>query len=224
MTTFAAAATTTEAVAPPKPLPNGTLTGQSSDSDTPGHAAGDAESSNGNKENKHVTANNGTKTAGIGGPKSKWVPLPIDLPKTRGRRDRSPPRRRRYDDYDDEYYADRPPARNANNRYNRSSRGYRTTSQRGPPPVRRTGPRGGGSGGGGSKRPTGRGSQGGDGHEYRDFSNGQEFTGGSGGKGKVSGEAPPFMMPYLGTYYYNGAPLFSMVNTNSIKDCIKKQM
>lgn len=39
----------------------------------------------------------------------------------------------------------------------------------------------------------------------------------------TSGDQTPYMMPYMGTYYYNGAPLFNMVTT-SIKDCIQKQI
>lgn len=48
----------------------------------------------------------------------------------------------------------------------------------------------------------------------------QEF----GGVGQPIGkEQTAFMMPYLSTFYYNGAPLIGM-DQLSIKECIKKQM
>ena len=47
---------------------------------------------------------------------------------------------------------------------------------------------------------------------------GQDFNGSVIGK-----EQTAFMMPYLSTFYYNGAPLIGM-DQMSIKECIKKQM
>lgn len=34
----------------------------------------------------------------------------------------------------------------------------------------------------------------------------------------------PFLMPYLGTYYYNGVPSYANMDTTSLKEAIRKQM
>lgn len=36
--------------------------------------------------------------------------------------------------------------------------------------------------------------------------------------------APPFLMPYMGTYYYNGVPSYANMDTSSLKEAIRKQM
>lgn len=37
-------------------------------------------------------------------------------------------------------------------------------------------------------------------------------------------EAPQFLMPYLGTYYYNGVPSYANMDTSSLKEAIRKQV
>lgn len=36
--------------------------------------------------------------------------------------------------------------------------------------------------------------------------------------------APQFLMPYLGTYYYNGVPSYANMDTSSLKEAIRKQV
>lgn len=36
--------------------------------------------------------------------------------------------------------------------------------------------------------------------------------------------ATPFLMPYLGTYYYNGVPSYANMDTSSLKEAIRKQV
>ncbi|XP_055625106.1 la-related protein 1 [Toxorhynchites rutilus septentrionalis] len=158
------------------------------------------------------------------GPRPKWVPLPIDLPKQRGRRERTP-RRRRYDDYDDgNWHQERPPPRSSRLR----------TSRGGGPPSSYRGGRGGRiSRGGGIRRgpPSTRGALGpglrhGDrtshGSTGQPLANGVDFEFGAIGQ-TIGKEQTAFMMPYLSTFYYNGAPLIGMDPT-SVKECIKKQI
>lgn len=203
---------------------------------------GNTSGGNGNKENKKVQK---------GG--KNWVPLPIDLPKPDRRRDRrSPPRRssRRYEDYDDDYYDSRPPRNpryrppprrsDTNNggswRSDPADRRDRDTRERNSNSTRPA-PR---SGNNSERRPVRHGprshlssrndrntrsnnhyeERGERGH-HSEYSH----TRSAGAKtpNSSSGDQTPYMMPYMGTYYYNGAPLFNMVST-SIKDCIQKQM
>lgn len=190
--------------------------------------------------------NNSNGANGRKGPRPKWVPLPIDLPKPRARRERTP-RRRRYDDYEEResggardggtgrdagWHQERPPPP-------RSSR-IRTSRGGGPPPSYRGGRGGRLSRGGPIRRgpPSTRGGHiPGLRHGDRGVSHsasvgsaagapltnggadfGQDFNGSVIGK-----EQTAFMMPYLSTFYYNGAPLIGM-DQMSIKECIKKQI
>lgn len=36
--------------------------------------------------------------------------------------------------------------------------------------------------------------------------------------------AAPFLMPYMGTFYYNGVPSYAKMDPSSLKDAIRKQM
>lgn len=184
------------------------------------------------------------------GPRPKWVPLPIDLPKPRARRERTP-RRRRYDDYEERetggggaggrdgggrdagWHQERPPPP-------RSGR-IRTSRGGGPPPSYRGGRGGRLSRGGPIRRgpPSTRGGHipGGLRHGDRGVPHGASAGAGAGApltnggadfgqdfNGSVIGkEQTAFMMPYLSTFYYNGAPLIGM-DQMSIKECIKKQI
>lgn len=162
-------------------------------------------------------------TNGRKGPRPKWVPLPIDLPKQRARRERTP-RRRRYDEYDEgSWHQERPPLRAGR---------IRTSRGGGPPPSYR-GARGGRLSRGGIVRrgpPSARGGHLPTGARHGDRVGGQSLTNGGdfvqefNGVGQPIGkEQTAFMMPYLSTYYYNGAPLIGM-DQMSIKECIKKQI
>lgn len=177
---------------------------------------------NGNKENKKMT-----KT-------KNWVPLPIDLPKPDRRRERrSPPRRssRRHDDYEDDYYSERPPR---NSRYRpgpvRGSwrSGDRPVDKPRAPPTRSSNrPSSRGGGGRRSNPRSDRTRSGNTINRHGEYNNQSDYIQShSGTKTPNSlngGEQSSYMMPYLGTYYYNGTPLYNVVPTN-IKDCIKKQM
>ncbi|XP_039441431.1 la-related protein 1 [Culex pipiens pallens] len=192
--------------------------------------------------------NNSNGANGRKGPRPKWVPLPIDLPKPRARRERTP-RRRRYDDYEERetggggaggrdgggrdagWHQERPPPP-------RSGR-IRTSRGGGPPPSYRGGRGGRLSRGGPIRRgpPSTRGGHipGGLRHGDRGVPHGASAGAGApltnGGadfgqdfNGSVIGkEQTAFMMPYLSTFYYNGAPLIGM-DQMSIKECIKKQI
>ncbi|XP_058811670.1 la-related protein 1 [Topomyia yanbarensis] len=161
---------------------------------------------------------NGANSRGKG-PRPKWVPLPIDIPKQRARRERTP-RRRRFDDYDEggSWHQER-------SSLPRSSR-IRTGRGGGPPPSYRGG-RGGRISRGGISRRGLSSTRGGARHGDREslpFANGGDFSKEFNGFGQVIGkDQAAFMMPYLSTFYYNGAPLIGM-DQLSIKECIKKQI
>lgn len=182
--------------------------------------------------NRPKSADSGDQINGANsrkGPRPKWVPLPIDLPKQRGRRERTP-RRRRYDEYEESsWHQERPPPP-----LPRTSR-IRTSRGGGPPPSYRGGRGGRLSRGGPIRRgpPSARGGHipGGPRHGDRGaphigqpLTNGGEFVQEFNGVGQAIGkEQTAFMMPYLSTFYYNGAPLIGM-DQLSIKECIKKQI
>lgn len=52
---------------------------------------------------------------------------------------------------------------------------------------------------------------------------GQDFQDFTAVNTKIGTDQAAFIMPYLSTFYYNGAPLIGM-DQLSIKECIKKQM
>jgi hypothetical protein len=186
----------------------------------------------------NATATNGNKKAS----KQKWVPLEIELPKGRSQKPEKPMiRRRRYDDYDDRY-SERPPRRNSGGvpppRYRdppsyrgsgsgssrgRSTRGgrldsdrsdsYSSSSRSAPrrpaPTYRRSGP---------IQRSTNpRHSENG----YKEFS--ADYAQLSSASATASGDGTGFIMPFFGTFYYNGAPCIGM-DSNGIKELIRKQM
>lgn len=145
---------------------------------------------------------NGSNTNGKRNSKQRWVPLDIDLPKSRSKRDSTPRNKRRDVEYEDDYSTERPA---------RTSRRYRTSSYRG---GRSSAIGRGGRRSVNSKNSATRSRNDAD---YLDYPS--EYT-----LVNKIGTEPPFMMPYLGTYYYNGVPGFANMDSLNIKDAIKKQM
>lgn len=165
-----------------------------------------------------TSSNNARRTS-----KQKWVPLAIDIAKTKSSR-----YKRRDGDHDDDYYTEV--------NLNRARR-YRPTSYRGGKSSSMG--RGGGVGGGGISASSG---------GRRQISAGGGFSSGGGTGAKVIRRArnhpdymdypsefslvnkgsaatiPPYMMPYLGTFYYNGVPSYANMDAVTLKDAIKKQM
>lgn len=148
---------------------------------------------------------NGSASNGKRNSKPRWVPLEIDLSKSRSKRDRTPRNKRRDAEYEDDYSSERPA---------RSVRRYRTTSYRGG----RNSAIGGSRGGRRTVNAKSSSTRSRNDTDYLDYPS--EYT----LVNKVGADAPPFMMPYLGTFYYNGVPGFAKMDTLSIKDAIKKQM
>lgn len=151
-----------------------------------------------------TNGNGNTTTNGKRNSKQRWVPLEIDLSKSRSKRDSTPRNKRRDVEYEDDYSSERPA---------RASRRYRTSSYRG---GRSSAIGRGGRRNANSKNSTTRPRNDAD---YLDYPS--EYT----LVNKIGGaDVPPFMMPYLGTYYYNGVPGFVNMDSLNIKDAIKKQM
>lgn len=159
-----------------------------------------------------LTNGNGNKRIS----KQKWVPLEIDLSKSRNKRDRTP-RTKRLDttdttsvrsvtatDNDDDYYSDRPP---------RPRRFRPTTTNRGGRSLAIS--RGG-------RRPIQKNSS--VAQRNRNVSEYSDYTSEYALVNKLGTDAPPFMMPYMGTFYYNGVPSYVNMDSVSLKDAIKKQM
>jgi len=146
---------------------------------------------------------NGNTANGKRNSKQRWVPLEIDLSKSRSKRDSTPRNKRRDVEYEDDYSSERPA---------RASRRYRTSSYRGG--------RSSAIGRGGRRTANAKSSATRPRNEadYLDYPS--EYT----LVNKVGADVPPFMMPYLGTYYYNGVPGFVNMDSLNIKDAIKKQM
>lgn len=150
-------------------------------------------------------------------PKHKWVPLDIEISnKHRSKRERSPRPIRRSKEYDDSYYESARPSRNSARRVRggsvssyRGGRGTRGSTGRGGG-IRRSAPRGGST----SSTPGQARSE----SDYADYP--AEYT----QVNKIGADAPAFMMPYRGTFYYNGTPSFVDMDSLSLKDCIQKQM
>lgn len=150
-----------------------------------------------------LTNGNGNATNGKRNSKQRWVPLDIDLPKSRSKRDSTPRNKRRDVEYEDDGSTERP---------TRSSRRYRTSSYRG---GRSSALSRGGRRSVNSKNSVARSRNDAD---YLDYPS--EYT----LVNKAGADVPPFMMPYLGTYYYNGVSGFGAMDSLNIKDAIKKQM
>lgn len=153
-----------------------------------------------------LTNGNGNGNATVNGKrnsKQRWVPLDIDLPKSRSKRDSTPRNKRRDVEYEDDYSTERPA---------RASRRYRTSSYRGGRSSAI------GRGGRRSVNSKNSGTRSRNDADYLDYPS--EYT----LVNKIGADVPPFMMPYLGTYYYNGVPGFANMDSLNIKDAIKKQM
>uniref|UniRef100_A0A182WK47 La-related protein 1 n=1 Tax=Anopheles minimus TaxID=112268 RepID=A0A182WK47_9DIPT len=162
-------------------------------------ARGTATETEANGTTATTTNNNNTRK----GPKPKWVPLDIELPKTRERR--AP------------YRGGRGSGRIA------AGRGGINFGYRRGAPIRPGGsnrhindrnvPASGaavpGAENGVGVIPTGTGGQ-----DFQDF---------AAMNNKIGSDQAAFIMPYLSTFYYNGAPLIGM-DQLSIKECIKKQI
>ncbi|XP_023247863.1 la-related protein 1 isoform X2 [Copidosoma floridanum] len=149
--------------------------------------------------------------------KQKWVPLEIDMTKNRGKRDRSPKHSSQRDKNDsrrneDENWRDREYDRSNYNSNYRSSRGSR---------------------GGASYRGRGRGGRGSvsrtsnyirqRNHDYpaysTDFPTQVIIT----QSNKFSPADPSYMMPFMGTFYYNNSNFLNLDNT-TVKEYIRKQI
>lgn len=153
--------------------------------------------------------------------KQKWVPLEIDTSKSRSKRDRTPRNRRREvtattngngsaaaeTSNDDEYYTDRQRVRRFRPASSSASsyRGGRISN----------------TSRGGARRPNAKTASSrnrlGASNEYSDYQS--EYS----SSNKKSGGSASYLMPYLGTFYFNGVP-YSNMDTVAVKDAIKKQM
>lgn len=182
----------------------------------PSDAAGTQLSANGSMLNGNASSNNGRRTS-----KQKWVPLAIDIAKTRSSR-----YKRRDGDHDDDYYTEV--------NMNRARR-YRPTTYRGGKSSSSMGRGGGASSSVGGRRQIssgGSGSGGGTGAkvirrtrnhpDYMDYPS--EFSLVNKRTAAAAASIPPYMMPYLGTFYYNGVPSYANMDAVTLKDAIKKQM
>ncbi|XP_037029747.1 la-related protein 1 isoform X2 [Bradysia coprophila] len=150
-----------------------------------------------------LTNGNGNAANGKRNSKQRWVPLDIDLPKSRSKRDSTPRNKRRDVEYEDDYSSERP-ARSAH-RYRKSSyRGGRSSA------ISRGGRR--------SVNAKTSAARSRNDADYLDYPS--EYT----LVNKVGADVPPFMMPYLGTYYYSGVSGFGNMDSLNIKDAIKKQI
>ncbi|XP_043271130.1 la-related protein 1 isoform X2 [Venturia canescens] len=132
--------------------------------------------------------------------KQKWVPLEIDLAKSRGKRERSPkyhgPREKNGEN--DENWRDRDHERQGYNTRGRGGRGFRGRGGRG---------RGGARGGYRHRHDL----------EYTDYpTDYAPIT-------KFGQADSSFMMPYMGTFYYNNQN-FVNLDTITLKEYIKKQI
>lgn len=163
--------------------------------------------------------------------KQKWVQFPIDLSKSRSKRDRDrAPRTRRtetapvqngVDAEDDDHSSD---TTNKNTTAAAASRVRRfrpsATSGRGRSPnvggTSSSAPRG-GRRTIGSSRPSNGPRQQRNALNYADYPT--EFRLAN----KLGSEGPPYLMPYMGTFYYDGVPSYK-TDSLSITDAIKKQM
>lgn len=247
---------------------------QSSPSSAPQNTSTNSVQSTTSNSSQNGPTANGYPAQGNNGnrrvPKSKWVPMDIELPsKLRGKpRERNnnisssaaPPSerpRRREVDSDADYSSERDP---------RNTRRYRSTSSRsgtdpikprhstGPPPAggtatrapytnsssssaprpsrgpssvlssahpKRTGPIR-SVGGIQKSRPRPVQSH----HQNGEFPSDYAVDYTSIKKIVSSGieSGQPFLMPYLGTYYYNGVPSYANMDTTSLKEAIRKQM
>jgi len=191
---------------------------------TNGHVLNGTQNNNNNTNSNNHSNNSNSNNNNRKYPKQRWVPLEIELPKQRTKRNRSPRRRRVINEYandDSDWYSnERPPRSNRRQRpHGTSYRGGRGgNSSAGSniisrPPIRST------------RRGNPRhiaasdhqGKVGGE-AEFTDFLH--EYSQAN----KMGSEITQFMMPFLGTYYFNGLPSAVNMDSGNLKDCIKKQM
>lgn len=190
-------------------------------------------------ENQNATSLNGPASNGAANnngnrrvPKSKWLPLEIELPKPRPSKPRERnnivnSKRRERDGVTDER-----PRRTRVSSFRSSGSGPRTTgastSSRttssatsrasGVASSKRTGPL---RTTGGIQKPRYRSQNADYNLDYPvDFSLVKKLVAnGSGADGST-----PLLLPYMGTFYYNGVPSYAKMDTSSLKEVIKKQM
>lgn len=190
-------------------------------------------------ENQNATSHNGSVNgaANIGGnrrvPKSKWVPLEIELPKPRSTKPRERninvnSKRNERDGGNDER-----PRRNRVSSFRSGGSGPRTTGASSS--SRATSGAASRSSGVVSTKRTGSLRTAGGIQKPRYRSQNAEFNldcpadislvkklvanGGTGADGST-----PLLLPYMGTFYYNGVPSYAKMDTSSLKEAIKKQM
>ncbi|XP_051172528.1 la-related protein 1 isoform X2 [Leptopilina boulardi] len=128
--------------------------------------------------------------------KQKWVPLEIDLAKNRNKRVRSPKFRSQRDKSEEESWRDRDERSN----YNYRGRGGRSYRGRG---------RGRGSSRGGYRN-----------RSEQDF---PEYLINNYSQVPKYGQTDPYMMPYIGTFYFNNANYLDLDNI-TLKEYIRKQI
>lgn len=165
-------------------------------------------------------------------PKQKWVQFPIDLSKSRSKRDRDrAPRIRRNDaapvqnggaDVEDDDHSSDTTNKNTTTTAASRVRRFRptTSSARGRSPNVGGGgsaPRGGRRTIGSSRPSNGPRPPRNNALNYADYPT--EFRLAN----KLGSEGPPYLMPYMGTFYYDGVPSYK-TDSLSISDAIKKQM
>lgn len=180
-------------------------------------------------ENQQATTN-GTGNNGRRVPKSKWVPLEIELPKARSSKARERinnvntkrrsdrdidgeerPRRARVPSYRSGSSATRPSGTTGSVRATSggSGRAGATTTKRSPRVP------------GGIQKSRYRGANSEFNLDYPvDFAQVKKLLANGGSADGVA----PFLLPYMGTFYYNGVPSYANMDASSLKEAIKKQM
>lgn len=213
--------------------------------DKPSAAPENQTQQNGPVVNGHVASNNGgtNNTNVINNrrvSKHKWVPLEIDLPKSRSKpreRNNNVNTKRRDGDYDNDNYAERESRGSRYRATSYRSGGGSTTRPSNTNVSSRTGGTGAGrvnttaSGKRGPLRASGGGIQKtrhhrmGQSSEFSlDFPVDYSLVKKIVADGAAGIDAAPFLMPYMGTFYYNGVPSYANMDTSSLKEAIRKQV
>lgn len=185
-------------------------------------------------ENQHATTN-GPVSNGLNRrvPKSKWVPLEIELPKPRSSKARERnnnvntkrrierevdngerPRRTRVSSIRSGSSATRPTGAAGSSRAasGGTARTGATNGKRSPRIA------------GGIQKPRYRGANAEFNLDYPvDFALVKKLVANGATAGAADGAAP-FLLPYMGTFYYNGVPSYANMDASSLKEAIKKQM
>lgn len=192
-------------------------------------------------------------------PKSKWVPLEIDLPKARGKpRERNnniSSSKRREAENDTEYHEGERDAQSSRRYKAASYRSGNSTSKtrssasasartvtsgsvasnnsRTSAPTSGNAKRSGvtRTGAGGIQKPRSNRVVNHHHHQNGDFAAAADFPVDYSLVKKIVTNAtagvdaaPPFLMPYMGTYYYNGVPSYANMDTSTLKEAIRKQV